>query len=282
MSPINQLILLLAASVTPALGFCGGHTHLDRRDEGEVPEFGYFGTKGPLLWNKLATANAVCSTGTRQSPINMVPEVFKLIDAKDIKLTLPGNVDDAMFENLGTTVEVVMKDKKGTITLDKVDYTLKQFHFHHPSEHVDNGVSLPMEMHMVFTTEEAQVAVIGVYVDIIDTSSIMRLARRARPSKMLETIFASVEDIAKADSETELPKLNMSELSKLLLAGKFQSYPGSLTTPPCSEGVSWLVSTQKLMLSQKTFVKVRDVIGFNSRYPQNTPGEANLLSMVTA
>lgn len=60
------------------------------------------------------------------------------------------------------------------------------------------------------------------------------------------------------------------------------SYSGSLTTPPCSEGVRWLVATQKLQIQTATFERVRDVIGFNARYPQNTPGQPNVLQLAAA
>ncbi|RYP68629.1 hypothetical protein DL769_005466 [Monosporascus sp. CRB-8-3] len=297
-------ILLLAVSATPALGFCGAHTHLDRRQNGEVVvnEFGYTGTIGPLLWTSLDPgANSACSTGSRQSPIDMVPEHFNMMPGNSIGLTIPDVPEGAEFENLGTTVEVIMEGLGGGLTMsDGTVYNLSQFHFHHPSEHIDNGVSMPMEMHMVFQSEANEVAVIGVYIDVEDPGAATpsrangkyphgprvnaalagrdQLHRRA-PSPLLETIFASVEEIAEPGSHTTTGPLIMSEVVDALTAGNFQAYSGSLTTPPCSEGVSWHVSTQKLVLSTSTFIKARSVLGFNSRYPQNTPGEPNLLEL---
>ncbi|KAI1760304.1 carbonic anhydrase [Hypoxylon sp. FL1150] len=278
-------LFLLAASVTPALAFCGAHTHLDRRAEGEAVEissFGYTGTNGPLLWTQLNVAeNGLCSTGTYQSPINMAEGQFQLISASDVELTIPDVPEGAPFENLGTNVEVVMKDVGGQFVLEGKTYTLEQFHFHHPSEHIDNNVSLPMEMHMVFGTEAEEIAVIGVYVDLVDTASVLELhiLPRATPSTLLETIFSSVGEIATPGSSTTTKPLVMSELVDLLKAGSFQRYTGSLTTPPCSENVEWSVATEKLLLSTATFQAARNVIGFNSRYPQNELGEQNLLAM---
>jgi hypothetical protein len=133
-------------------------------------------------------------------------------------------------------------------------------------------------MHMVFK-HETQIAVIGVYIDLVDSVTVTRLLPRVTPSIMLETIFASVDAIAKAGTETTTAPLYMTELSGLLASASFQRYAGSLTTPPCSEGVSWLVSTKKLMLSRQTFLKARDLLGLNSRFTQNPPGMPNLLEM---
>ncbi|KAI1408247.1 carbonic anhydrase [Hypoxylon sp. FL1857] len=284
MSSTFSRLFLLAASVTPALGFCGARTHLDRRSGEEVPisKFGYIDAGGPILWTQLdLAANALCSTGTNQSPINMVEGQFQLVPASDTELTIP-DVESAIFENLGSTVEVDMGGAGGKFVLEGKTYELQQFHFHHPSEHVDNGVSLPMEMHMVFTTEAKEIAVIGVYIDLIDTPTIVQLhilPRRA-PSTLLETIFSSIGEIASPGTKTTTKPLVMSELVTLLMAGSFQRYNGSLTTPPCSEGVAWSVATEKLLLSKATYQAVRDVVGFNSRYPQNKLGEGNLLALI--
>ncbi|KAI1379937.1 carbonic anhydrase [Hypoxylon crocopeplum] len=285
MSSTFSRFFLLAASVTPALAFCGSHTHLDRRAEGEevpISEFGYTGTVGPLLWTHLDPAlNGLCSTGANQSPINMVEGQFQLIPSSEIELTIPDVPEGATFENLGSTVEVVMEGVGGTFVLEGKTFTLEQFHFHHPSEHVDDGVQLPMEMHMVFTTPEEEIAVIGVYVDLIDVPTILQLhilPRRA-PSTLLETVFSSIGEIASPGTKTTTKPLVMSELVTLLKAGSFQRYTGSLTTPPCSENVAWSVATEKLLLSKATYQAARDVVGFNARYPQNKLGEGNLLAL---
>ncbi|KAH7037283.1 alpha carbonic anhydrase [Microdochium trichocladiopsis] len=307
---ISQL-LLAAAAITPAMAFCGGHTHLDRRAEGEVPinTFGYTGAIGPLFWNTLAAENTACNTGTTQSPIDMVAGVFNMVHGADISLEVPDVPAGAVFENLGTTVEVVMEGVGGKLTLPSgTELELKQFHFHHPSEHIDNGVSMPMEMHMVFQTTEAipQTAVIGVYVDVdsgaaaapiasIPSSNVTqtlmkpvvvtsRFGRRQNgkraPSSVLETVFASVGAIATPGTKTTTGPLVMSEIVNAVLAGGFQSYAGSLTTPPCSEQVTWLVSTQKLTISAATFINARNILGFNSRFPQNAPGQPNVLAQI--
>ncbi|ORY67253.1 alpha carbonic anhydrase [Pseudomassariella vexata] len=307
-------LLLVAASVTPALGFCGSHTHLQRRaEEGEavpISTFGYIGDIGPHNWAALDAANSACATGTRQSPINMVEGQFQIVAGTDVTLTIPDQTEGIEFENLGTTVEGVMEGSGATMVLNGEEYELMQFHFHHPSEHLDNGTSIAMEMHMVFQTAEEQLAVIGVYVDL-DTgvaSAAAPAAKRRHPqpdhslwkkqaeavsqmqitaaadngavtSTMLETLFQSVEEIATPGTKVTTQPLIMSELVETLKLGNFEAYSGSLTTPPCSEGVNWMVATQRVQISTASFERVRNVVKFNSRFTQNALGSPNVVSL---
>ncbi|TLS27736.1 hypothetical protein PpBr36_01208 [Pyricularia pennisetigena] len=311
---------ILAASVTPVLSSCAYGTHLMPRAEGgevKVGKFGYAGSIAPANWVALdPTANALCNTGTNQSPISMTAGNFQVVQAADVQLEIP-DFPATEFENLGTTVEVIAKG--GKMTVAGVSYDLQQFHFHLPSEHLDNGTSMAMEMHMVWQSAAKEIAVIGMYIDIegnpaaaapaaaqparrharhlearedADPSAPLpgmqkmgetaRVAAAAVKSNLLATLMPEVSKIATPGTKTETPPLVMSELVQQIKSGSFQSYSGSLTTPPCSEGVRWLVSTQKLAISAENFFSMRNVIGFNARFAQNNPGQPNLMSLATA
>ncbi|KAK9420899.1 putative Alpha carbonic anhydrase [Seiridium unicorne] len=298
-------LLALAALVAPVLGFCGSRTHFSTRaEEGEVNvnTFGYTGElvvlQGPENWVALdATANALCAAGTRQSPINMVDGQFHLADASEIVLEIPDQPEGIVFENLGTTVEGVLEGKGGRLELGGVEYELKQFHIHHPSEHLDN-------VHNVFESADGQLAVIGVYVEVDMETTITVAARRRRNilseavegknfeimatsavpetdsifSNMLETVFQSIDEIATPGASVTTAPLVFSEYVAALKAGSFQTYAGSLATPPCSEGVNWLVATQKLKISPAILHRVVNVVKFNARFTQNSLGSPNILS----
>ncbi|KAM5341381.1 hypothetical protein ACJ41O_014412 [Fusarium nematophilum] len=283
---LKSFITLLAASAPQVLASCAYGTHLHPRSAAgvfEAPKFGYDATKGPINWFNLdPKANALCAHGKHQSPINLRSSSYTLIPSSDLVLDIPDFEHGAEFENLGTTVEVVAE--AGSLQLDGKAYSLKQFHFHLPSEHLDNGTSMAMEVHFVWATEANDLAVIGVFIDVHDASaSYGRRGGKGRnksdavPSDLLETVLGSVHKICTPGSTTHTKPLVMSEMVDLLKSGSFRSYSGSLTTPPCSEGVKWMVSTKKVSISTGTYLKARDVLHYNARYPQNVPGEENLL-----
>ncbi|KAK0640737.1 alpha carbonic anhydrase [Cercophora newfieldiana] len=302
--------LFLAVSARQVLASCAYGTHLQPRAEtGEVKvnTFGYTGQIGPLNWHGLDAANGACLTGRQQSPIDMVAGTFNMVPASELAIDIPDFTAGTEFENLGTTLEVIAKG--GTLGFGGKTFTLQQFHFHLPSEHLDNGTSQAMEMHMVWQSEQQEIAVIGVYIQIATEGAAPAVAapivveRRGRfsrrdvelerrqngtvataavaPSTLLETIFSVTDAVVTPGTKVETAPLIMSEVVNLLKANSFQGYMGSLTTPPCSEGVNWLVSTARLGVSATSFLKVRDIIGFNSRFPQNKPGQPNVLQFAS-
>jgi carbonic anhydrase len=133
---------------------------------------------------------------------------------------------------LGSTVEVVTEGLGGKITIENTTYHLKQFHFHLPSEHIDNGTSLAMEMHMVHASADNKLAVIGVFIDLDDGAADSYKFRETRKGKtdtpatkstVVTTVLNSVDKIATLGQTTHIKSLKMSEIVSLLNKGDFQS-----------------------------------------------------------
>lgn len=145
------LAILASIFITGTHSSCAHGTSLMRRAEGviEEPKFGYDGLKGPLNWASLSSDNSLCNTGTKQSPINLVSGNITVDSGAAYKISI-ADTEGSEFENLGTTVEVLVN---GTLTSALGEYTMKQFHFHTPSEHHVNGQYSAMETHFVFEKE---------------------------------------------------------------------------------------------------------------------------------
>lgn len=140
------------------------------------------------------------------------------LQATSVTLSIPDLPNGAPLENLGTTVEVVASEAGGTLEVGAdsplgalAGFRLEQFHFHLPSEHLDNGTSRAMEMHMVFEGEGGQVAVVAAFVDADG------------PGPVLEDVFSVVGDVAVPGSVATTPGLALSELARVLSAGQFQT-----------------------------------------------------------
>lgn len=161
--------------------------------------------------------------------------------------------------NLGHTVEV-QYDSGSYITYDSVDYHFKQFHFHTPSEHMVDGSTYEMEMHIVHTfqgvdADTPNYLVIGVFFKEGDENNFV--------SSFLDAIPNEEGSVFSSDKKY----INAAEMIPEKLQAFF-NYRGSLTTPPYTESVNWIVLKEPRTASAKQMGKIRSIEGKNARKVQ--------------
>ncbi|KAG6829084.1 hypothetical protein H0H92_005795 [Tricholoma furcatifolium] len=227
--------------------------------------FGYTGITGPLGWAGLGNGtNDLCSTGTNQSPI-VLDSSIPFATSLPI-ISIPNGYAD--FENLGTTVEV---PAVGTTQLNGKTYTLQQFHFHTPSEHRINGEYYPLEIHFVHAAADGSKLVLGAVFDFTPSNS--------ATTSFVYQLARQILQIINPGSTTRVYGLILNQFTNLFRTSKLFQYSGSLTTPPCSEGVTWVVAQTPLPLDTFSYLNFKKVLKFNARYTQNTLGQENLIGV---
>ena len=245
----NTFVLALAAIVPGAALFASEHG---------APHWGYGREDGPANWGKLSPDYALCSSGKAQTPIDLVPPAVVVagVHTPEPELELAHGEHTLTLLDNGHTIQVT--DTGGTrLTLDGVRYELLQFHFHDPSEHTIGGRSYPMELHLVHTSADGRLAVVGVLIE------------QGAENVALAPLFRTLP--AKAGEQKEL-KLAI-DLAQVLPSdhGAFR-YAGSLTTPPCSEGVQWVVLERPITLSREQIAAFTAIIGDEHRPVQPLNG----------
>lgn len=214
-----------------------------RGDSTATVLWGYEGDRGPAHWGSLDNAFSACTDGAEQSPIDLAGATAG--EYPDIEFDYGLRLATVM--NTGHTIQVNM-DSGGGIIFDGIRYELLQFHFHHASEHTLGGVQMSMELHLVHRSDRGALAVVGV------------LLGEGAANEALTPIwqrFPHAAGWAEALPEAiEVAAL----LPELRTAWR---YGGSLTTPPCTEGVSWIVMTDPVTLS------AAQIAAFGALYPRN-------------
>ncbi len=192
----------------------------------------YEGLGNPTQWGKLKPDFVLCDIGKNQTPINLVEN--EMIEAKlpPIEFSYQNAMSNVV--NNGHTIQVNYPEGS-SIKIEGKTFNLVQFHFHTPSENQINGKSFPLEAHFVHKNDKEGLAVIGVMFEIGNSNELIDIIWKKVSSKENEEV--------KIEQELNLMGLLPEEKS-------YFRFNGSLTTPPCSEGVRWFVMKKPLAISQ--------------------------------
>lgn len=215
----------------------------------------YMGIDGPEHWGMLDSGYMLCEKGREQSPIDVVttgqdPETRS-------SLTFHYQASPVHVVNNGHTVQVNYKTGS-RVVFNGAAYELRQFHFHDPSEHHIGGRTYPMEMHLVHQNPSGHLLVIAVMVQIGKSHAVLDQAGKWVSQQLGHRVPIEGEEIRSGlvlDVKDLLPKDT----------SHFYSYHGSLTTPPCSEGVQWIILNDFIEVSDTQVQRFVTTIGANAR-----------------
>ncbi len=215
-----------------------GHGHA-----GGAAHWAYNGSGGPQAWSSLKPEFAACASGQRQSPIDIRGGLS--VDLEPVRFEYQAS-RFAVVDN-GHTVQVNLP-QGNAIEVGGKRYELLQFHFHRPSEERIDGRQFEMSLHLVHKNDQGQLAVVGLLFDKGQANAVMQQVWNNLPLEK--------NDELQAGSTMELADLLPNDR-------RYFTYMGSLTTPPCSEGVKWIVMRQPVTLTKEQI----DI--FARMYPMN-------------
>lgn len=205
----------------------------------------YFGTNNPHKWGELSNEFKYCQQGKQQSPVDLVSKSEMQMSAikfdyKDSPLKIINN---------GRTIKVDYASGS-FIEINDKQYELLQFHFHSPSEHTVDGKKYAIEAHFVHKAQDDTLAVIGVFL------------KEGKPNNFIHLLWANLPEQEGEKNITDI-SINASELFPT--DKSYYHYSGSLTTPPCTEDVSWNVLKTPIEISARQIARFSSVYNGNAR-----------------
>jgi len=209
----------------------------------DKPKWSYSGETGPEAWGSLSPEYALCDSGRAQSPIDIRGEIVDA--AADLSFDY-GAIPARIIDN-GHTIQV--NTGGSSITTGGKTYELLQMHFHHRSEHFVEGKDFDMVVHLVHADDAGNLAVVGVFFE----------EGEAHP--VIDAIWNNLPE--EQGVETTLTDVNLDLPSLLPVDQSYFTYPGSLTTPACGEGVAWHVMATPIEMSRE------QIDAFAALYPDN-------------
>ena len=212
----------------------------------------YSGERGPAHWGKMRPDYATCDLGRRQSPVDIVaPQKQKLPEIQFQYRTAPLRI-----VNDGRTARVRMANGS-RIVLGRDSYLLQQFHFHLPGGDKVQGQEYDMAAHFVHKSAGRLVVVVVLF-------------RKGAENAALAQLWSKIP--GRAAGERLFPEVAVDATQLLPAARGYYAYEGSLTAPPCTEGVSWMVLKQPLELSADQLARFSKIFPNNARPAQPLHG----------
>ena len=204
--------------------------------------------------------------GLVQSPVNILSD--QAVHGKHRVALHYDHTAPEFIVNKGTTIELDFPTGGGSITYDGRDYELKQLHFHTPSEHLIDGVTYPMSMHIVNQMRAEGPEALPHYLVVAI------LFKMGEPNRFIGTFLEAVPPTAGATAHLAPDTVYLDELFPDHKLPQYYHYRGSLTTPPHSETVEWLVLKQVKDASPDQIQRINALEGDNARHVQALYGRA--------
>jgi len=241
--PVVLLLAPLLASCASGGSSDGAPSEAPPPAAGEV-HWSYEGEEGPDEWGELAADFETCEEGDEQSPIDL-PDHADQKATGHPKITSSPTVGESV--DTGHTIQLVPDGDASEIEWKDKEFDLAQVHFHMPSEHTVEGKALDAEFHFVHTTESGKVLVLGVLAEEGDAEN---------------KAWQPFIDGAAEPGSDELP---IDVAAMLPTDPTFEEYAGSLTTPPCTEGVDWVIYHDPIELSAEQIAVLKGAYEDNAR-----------------
>jgi carbonic anhydrase len=214
----------------------------------EKLEFGYKGKTGPSNWGDLDQSWALCKTGKTQSPIDINQNTTGSIVAEvtdKVAVDWQPIINSTLHFDGHSLVIDIPETSSAIIMYDSITYRLKNIHIHSNSEHLIFGKEFAMELHFVHKSADGKLLVTSVLVEQKPTSHPF--------FDIYDTLPQNYEDV-------NVPVIVFNYLLGTIDLKKVYEYKGSLTTPPCSEKVQWIVAQNFTSISKDTLKHIKKIL----------------------
>jgi carbonic anhydrase len=235
----------------------GEHAAAPQEQSGEPHEvhWGYEGEEGPDHWADLSAEYSLCASGKEQSPIDLTDPVLSegrswTERIGDMVLTDGQRATVMDLIDNGHTIQVT-NDVPMVAIVDGSEYEMVQYHFHAPSEHTVDGRHLPLEVHFVHKSTRGELAVLGILVE------------EGEHDPLWDAVLSALPEVP--GDERHLENLDLDKDDIRPPPTTYYRYRGSLTTPPCSENVRWIVAAEVREISPDQMATIVSLLHKNNR-----------------